>query len=69
MKVGDNIQVQISGGATGVTLGDPNGASMNIGPGASMSVSGIITADLGTHWEVKLNMSVGGRNIVTVPKQ
>jgi hypothetical protein len=69
MKVGDQIQVQISGGANGVTLGDPNGASMTIGAGASMSVGGVITADLGSHWQVSLSMSIAGNNIVNVPKQ
>jgi hypothetical protein len=68
MKVGDPIQVIISGGATGVTLGNPNGASMTIGPGGSMSVAGIITADRGTTWEVRLGMSIDGKNIVNVPK-
>lgn len=68
MQVGDQIQVQISGGTTGVTLGNPNGASMTIGPGASMTVGGVIIADLGTMWRVQLNMSVAGQNIVDVPK-
>lgn len=69
MKVGDQIQVQISGGPNGLTLGDPNGASMVIGPGASMSVSGIIIGDLGSHWQVRLNMSIAGNDIINVPKE
>jgi len=68
MKVGDQIQVQISGGAQGVTLGDPNNASMSLGPGASMSIVGEIVGDLGSHWQVRLNMSIGGQNIVNVSK-
>ena len=68
MEIGDRIQVEINGGTTGVTLGDPNGATIGIGAGASMSVGGEIIADLGTHWRVKLDMSVGGQNIINVPK-
>ena len=68
MQVGDQIQVQISGGETGVTLGDPNGASMTIGPDASMAVAGVIIADLGNRWRVQLNMSIAGQNIVEVQK-
>ncbi len=68
MKIGDQIQVEISGGTEGVILGNPSGGSMTIGPGASMTVSGKIMADLGLHWEVQLNMSIGGKNIVNVLK-
>lgn len=68
MRVGDHIQVQISGGTQGVTLGNPSGASMSIGPGASMSVGGIIIADLGQYWKVELSLSIGGQNIMNVPK-
>lgn len=68
MKVGDQIQVQISGGTQGLTLGNPNGASMSLGPGSSMSIAGVIVADLGQFWQVQLNMSIGGQNIVNVPK-
>ena len=68
MKVGDQIQVQINGGQSGLTLGNPQGASMTIGSGASMSVAGIIIADLGSSWQVRLSMSIDGNNVITVPK-
>lgn len=68
MRVGDQIQVQISGGTQGVTLGDPGGASMMIGAGASMSVSGEIIGDFGQFWQVRLSMSIDGKNVVNVPK-
>ncbi|MBL0048077.1 MAG: hypothetical protein IPP32_08295 [Bacteroidetes bacterium] len=68
MKIGDQIHVQISGGNNGITLGNPGGASMTIGAGASMSVAGVISADLGSHWEVRLNMFIDGNNIVVIPK-
>ncbi len=69
MKVGDQIQVQISGGTTGVTLGNPGGGTMSIGPGASMSVAGVIIEDLGHSWRVRLNMSVDGKNEIVLSKQ
>lgn len=68
MQVGDQIQVTISGGATGLTLGTPPGPTMSIGANQSISVSGQIIADLGSNWQVRLNMSIGGNNIVNVPK-
>lgn len=68
MNVGDIIQIQVSGGEAGVTLGNPGGASMSIGPGASMSVSGEIIADLGLEWEVRLSMSIDGNNVIRVSK-
>ena len=66
-KLGDTVQVSINGGDQGVSLGN-SGASIGIGAGASMSVPGIITKDLGTHWEVTLSMSIGGANKVSIPK-
>lgn len=66
-EVGETIQVTISGGDKGITLGG-RGASMGIGAGASMSVSGRIVQDLGSHWLVDLSMSVGGASKVRVPK-
>lgn len=69
MKIGDQIQVQINGGEEGTTLGDPGSATITIGPGASMSVSGVIVGDLISHWQVKLSMSVGGNDLIRVPKQ
>ncbi|MEB2774987.1 hypothetical protein SYJ56_06700 [Algoriphagus sp. D3-2-R+10] len=68
MKVGDQIQVEIAGGTQGVTLGDPGRSSMSIGPGASMSVPGEIIGDMGQYWQVRLSMSIDGRNIVNVSK-
>lgn len=67
MKIGDNIQVTISGGQAGTQFGG-NGALIGIGPGASMSVPGQIIADDVTHWVVELSISVGGANTVRVPK-
>ena len=66
-KVGDTIQVQIKGGETGTSLGG-GGASVAIGSGASISVSGVIIEDLGDRWLVRLNMSIGGKNQIAVPK-
>ena len=68
MKIGDQIQVQISGGTTGVTLGNSNGALMTIGAGASMNVVGEIIFDLGEQWQVRLSMSIDNNNIVNIPK-
>ena len=66
-KVGDTIQVQISGGAHGTSLSG-GGASMGIGQGASMSVPGRIVQDLGHSWLVELSISLGGKNMIEVPK-
>ena len=66
-NVGDTIQVTISGGESGVTLGG-GGASIGLGAGASMSVPGVIEQDQGTHWLVRLSISLDGRNLVQVPK-
>jgi len=64
MKVGDTIQVTISG----TNLSGPGGGSINIGQGASMSVPGTIVQDLGSAWLVKLSISIGGADTVQVPK-
>lgn len=64
MRVGDTIQVTISG----QNLSGPGGGMISIGQGASMSVPGIITQDLGHSWLVKLSISVGGANTIQVPK-
>lgn len=68
MTIGDEIQVQINGGPTGLTLGTPPGSTITIAANQFMSVSGIITADLGAQWQVKLNMTIGGNNLMDVPK-
>ena len=44
------------------------GASVAIGSGASISVGGVIIEDLGDQWLVRLNMSIGGKNQIAVPK-
>ena len=64
MKVGDQIQVTISG----QNLSGPGGGMISIGQGASMSVPGVIVKDLGTSWLVKLSISIGGADTVEVPK-
>ena len=64
-KVGDTIQVTIGGGTLS---GSQGGASIQIGQGASMSVSGVIIEDLGLRWLVKLSISIGGADTIEVPK-
>jgi len=68
MKIGDQIQIQIPGGESGVTLGDPGSGSIFIGPGSSVNVSGIIIADLGNKWRVKINTKIGGKDILIISK-
>lgn len=64
MKIGDNVQVTISG----QTLSGPGGGMISIGQGGSMSVPGVIVQDLGYAWLVKLSMSIGGADTIQVPK-
>lgn len=64
MKVGDNIQVTISG----QTLSGPGGGMISIGQGGSMSVPGLIIQDLGDSWLVRLSISIGGADTVEVAK-
>ena len=67
-KIGDTIQVRIGGGEKGMKVQGNNGVSIGMGPGASMSVPGVIVQDLGNRWLVKLSMSLGSANVVEVPK-
>lgn len=64
-KVGDNVQVTLRGGASSSTN---LGGAISIGPGASMSVPGRIVADRGDSWLIELNINVGGKNRILVPK-
>jgi hypothetical protein len=64
MKIGDNVQVTISG----QTLSGPGGGMISIGQGGSMSVPGIIVQDLGDRWLVRLSISIGGANTIQVAK-
>lgn len=66
-RVGDRIQVTISGGAAGQQLHGGQ-ASIGLGAGASMSVPGTIVGDGGSFWIVELGISVGGANRINVPK-
>ena len=64
MKVGDNVQVTLSG----QTLSGPGGGMISIGQGGSMSVPGVIIEDLGQSWLVKLSISVGGADTIQIRK-
>lgn len=66
-KVGDMVQVHIGGGEKGTSLGGGQ-ARIGIGPGASMCVPGQIVADKGATWVVRLSISLGGANLVEIPK-
>lgn len=64
-RVGDTVQVTISGGSGSSTN---LGGAIRIGPGASMTVPGTIVADQGDSWVIELSISVGGKNRIVLPK-
>ena len=70
-RVGDNVTVQIRGNDKSGTVlsgGGPGTASISIGPGTSVQLSGRIVENLGDSWLIELSMSIGGKNRIVVPK-
>ncbi len=70
-KIGDAVTINILGApGTGTALGYNTGrTSITVAPGEKMALQGEIIRDEGGHWVVKLNVSIGGTNTISVSKE
>ena len=64
-KVGNHVKVNIRG----ATLhGFEDSTKVNVGRDTTMSVSGTIVEDLGHSWLIELEISLGDKNRIVLPK-
>ena len=65
-KVGDRVTVQITGAPQKGTFlsGD-----VKVEPGGVIKTGGTLVAEYSDEWEVQLDISFRGKNLIRVPKQ